>query len=162
MSFYSMPKIIYNTGISKIYIESVYEKFKYLCNLCEFKDPQMGNLKIYIESVHEKIKCPCNQCEYKATGKGHLKTHIESVNVKVKYHCNENERHREIKSNITEEIPYLSVDHSPPSIPGKPNNFPANQINVRFRFFEFTSVHWNGIDGGGGWWEVERRLPNSD
>ena len=43
----------------KIYIESVHEKFRYPCNLCEYKALQMGNLKIHIESVHEKIKYPC-------------------------------------------------------------------------------------------------------
>ena len=50
-------------------IESVNEKVKYPCSICEKEFTAKGDVKIHIESVHEKVKYPCNQCEYKATVK---------------------------------------------------------------------------------------------
>ena len=49
----------------------------------EFQDRKKnGNLKSHIQSVHEKVKYYCNLCEFKATQRGNLKTHIVFLSIK--------------------------------------------------------------------------------
>ena len=44
---------------------------KFLCNLCDFKSTQKGNLLRHIKSIHIGVKLLCNHCDFKATQKGH-------------------------------------------------------------------------------------------
>ena len=47
---------------------------RYICEQCDYKATQKGNLLRHIESIHEGVKCPCEQCDYKATCKESLLT----------------------------------------------------------------------------------------
>ena len=59
-------------GNLKKHIQSVHEKVKYFCDLCNK----------HVKSFHKRVKYSCDQCGKQFTQQGNLKTQIQSVHEK--------------------------------------------------------------------------------
>jgi len=70
-------------------VESIHEKTKYDCTLCEHKSNSRYQLKKHKASKHEGVKYPCDQCDYKANELGNLKRHKRSKHEGVRYPCDQ-------------------------------------------------------------------------
>ena len=57
---------------------NIHEGTKFLCNQCDYKVGDKGNLTHHMKFVHEGISHPCNQCEYKGMYKKDLQKHIKT------------------------------------------------------------------------------------
>ena len=62
-------------------------KYKYKCQMCDFRAVSKSARAIHIQTVHEGIRYSCDRCDYSASLKGNLKVHIQAIHEGIKHPC---------------------------------------------------------------------------
>ena len=67
----------------------IHKGMSYVCNQCQYKATQKGDLKKHILAVHEVVRYCCGECDSTFVWHRDLKKHIQSVHDEVRYDCSQ-------------------------------------------------------------------------